>query len=153
MFIVGLVLLVACANIANLLLARTAGRQREISVRLALGAGRARVIRQLLTESVALALAGGAAGLLLAAWCSRLLWVAIEQVITGPFAGTLKLGIDLSPDVRVYGYALLLSTGRWYPVRTLARAACDAPRPHRSDARRGHRVSGRAGPDRACAAG
>ena len=102
---VALVLLVACANVANLLLIRAGGRRREIAVRLAMGAGRWRVIRQLLTESVLLATAGAAAGLLVAWWSVRLLQSG--AVLPMPPSGPVT--IDLT--VLVFTMAAAVVTG------------------------------------------
>ena len=97
-----LVLLIACANLATLLLARAAGRRREIAVRLALGATRAQLARQLLAEQMILALAGGLLGLLVSAWLVRLLMMFRPPL-------PVPLSLNLAVDARVAGFTLLIA--------------------------------------------
>jgi predicted permease len=102
MAVVVLVLLIACANVANLLLARATARQKELAVRLAIGAGRFRITRQFLSESLLLALAGGTLGIIFAWWGSRALLLLGSE-------GAAPLPIDVTPNVRILGFTLLVS--------------------------------------------
>ncbi len=98
MALVVLVLLIACANLANLLLARGAARQREFAVRLSIGAARGRLIRQLLTESVMLSFAGAALGLILAQWA--------DSILLSMAGGADAFQISVRPDARILGFTI-----------------------------------------------
>src|SRR5262249_5395453 len=117
MAVVGIVLLIACANTANLLLARAAARRSEIAMRLALGAGRWRIARQLLVESVALAALGGGCGVLLAYWATRFLVVYMSS-------GRSPIVLDLTPNLRTLGFtaAVSVATGILFGLAPALRA-------------------------------
>lgn len=114
---VGLVLLVACANVANLLLARTAEREREFAVRASIGAGRARIVRQLLTESLTLALAGSVAGVLMAVGCVR----AVARLAAGSIPRIEQAGVD--GRVLAFSIALAFITTVLFSLAPAARLA------------------------------
>ncbi len=101
---VAFVLLIACANVANLLLARAVGRSREICIRATLGAGRWRVVRQLLVESVLLAVVGGALGWLLGLWGVRLFDASLVPAVKPPY-------VDFAMDFRVFAYLAAITLG------------------------------------------
>jgi predicted permease len=118
MTVVAIVLLIACSNLASLQLARAAARHKEIATRLALGAGRSRIVRQLLTESVMLALAGGAVGLLFALWTEEFLLKLVAS------AGR-AITIDVRPDLHVLGFtaAISVATGVLFGLAPALQAA------------------------------
>jgi len=106
MGVVGLVLLIACVTLANLLLAQAATREKEISIRSAMGAGRGRLVRQLLTESLLLSLVGGAMGLLVAYWGRSALWS-----FRPPFLGNASIDLSFEPRVLLFTAGVSVLTG------------------------------------------
>ena len=102
MAVVGVVLLIACANVANLVLARAASRLPEFSMRLALGSGRWRLVRQLLIENVLLAIGGGLLGLALARWATGFLVQFMSS-------GRTPIVLDLEPDLRILAFTAAVS--------------------------------------------
>jgi predicted permease len=132
---VAFVLLITCANIAGLLLARSLSRQREISVRIALGAARMRIVRQLLTESVLLSLIGGTAGVLIASWAVRAIVATIpqQQLLSVP---SLQ-GLSLDTPVLLFSFGLSVLTGLLFGL-------APALQTFRSDVQHGLQESGRA---------
>lgn len=102
MAMVGLFLLIACANVANLMLARASTRVREVAVRMSVGAGRARLVRQFLTESVLLAVVGGAVGLLVSLW-------ATTAIVSLFRAGRIPVLLDAEPNARVLAFTTVVS--------------------------------------------
>jgi predicted permease len=110
MAVVALVLLIACANIANLLLARSTARARELAVRQALGARRARIIRQLLTESLILALVGGSLGIAFASIANRLLLRMVSGGLGSSSADTLPLNVSLDLRLLAFTFAVTVAT-------------------------------------------
>ena len=139
---VGIVLLIACANVAGLLLARAAARRREIGIRLALGAGRVRIVRQLLTESLTLALAGGAAGLIIGVWLTK----GLRSLLPERFLW-LSFKLDFGVDWRVFSFTLVVAilTGVLFGVVPALQASKPDLVPTLKDARLSGPRGGRTG--------
>jgi predicted permease len=138
----GLVLVTACANVSNVMLARSIARHREIAVRLSIGASRGRVVRQLLTEGLLMAVLAGAAGLALAAWALRAGMVALFSTLPPSFAALLRVA-PLDFDYRVFLFALAVAAMTTLMFALLP--ALQASRLPLTDALRGQRTGTRRG--------